>query len=322
MSDREALVSVTGLVHRYGAVNALDGVTFQVPRAALFAMLGPNGSGKTTLFRVLTTMLTPQGGSARVAGADVVGERDRVRRAIGVVFQKPSLDGKLTVMENLHHHGLMYGLRGSELRTRSQSLLERFGVADRAAARVETLSGGMQRRVELAKGLLHRPKVLILDEPSTGLDPAARTSLMKYLYELRDRDGVTCLLTTHLMDEADRCDHVAVMDKGRLAALDTPAKLKAMVGGDVLTIHADNPGALAEKMLTRFGLRGDVAENSVRVEKERGHEFVPQLVEAFRGEIEAVAVAKPTLEDVFFHVTGHGFEESAEFRTESTGAPR
>jgi ABC-2 type transport system ATP-binding protein len=321
LSERDALVSVVGLVHRYGAVNALDGVTFDVPQATLCAMLGPNGSGKTTLFRVLTTMLTPQGGSARVAGADVVAERQRVRRAIGVVFQKPSLDGKLTVLENLRHHGLMYGLRGSQLRAQSLLLLERFGIADRAGARVETLSGGMQRRVELAKGLLHRPKVLILDEPSTGLDPAARTALMKFLHELRDRDGVTCLLTTHLMDEADRCDQVAVMDRGKLAALDSPARLKARVGGDVLTIHSERPKDLAEKMWARFGLRGDVAENTVRVEKERGHEFVPQLVEAFRGEIEAVAVAKPTLEDVFFHVTGHEFEERADYRTDSPGAP-
>ncbi|MEK7757241.1 MAG: ABC transporter ATP-binding protein [Planctomycetota bacterium] len=300
----EAIVEVASLTHRYGDRVALDGVTLSVDRGAIFALLGPNGGGKTTLFKILTTLITPTSGTARVAGADVVAERNRVRGRIGIVFQKPSLDGKLTVLENLTHQGHLYGLWGQELRRRGEEVLEQFRLTDRANDRVDTLSGGLQRRVELAKGLLHKPEVLILDEPSTGLDPGARADLMAHLHELRDRDGVTSLLTTHLMDDADRCDRVGILDRGKLVALGTPSDLKAMIGGDVLTIHSGNPASLASRANERFVCKAEVVDGAVRIEGERGQEFVPQLIEAFPGEIDGVTVGKPTLDDVFLRHTG------------------
>jgi len=301
----ESIVEVASLTHRYGDRVALEGVTLNVDRGAIFALLGPNGSGKTTLFKILTTLLRPTSGTARVAGRDVVAERDRVRGRIGIVFQKPSLDGKLTVLENLTHQGHLYGLWGRELRRRGEEVLEQFCLTDRASDRVETLSGGLQRRVELAKGLLHKPEVLILDEPSTGLDPGARADLMAHLRELRDRHGVTSLLTTHLMDDADRCDCVGILDGGRLVTLGTPAALKTTIGKDVVTINGGNPASLAARANEKFVCKAEVVDGSVRIERERGHEFVPQLIEAFPGEIDSVTVGKPTLDDVFLRQTGH-----------------
>lgn len=300
----EAIVEVASLTHRYGDRIALDGVTLSVARGTIFALLGPNGGGKTTLFKILTTLLTPTKGTARVAGADVVADRNRVRGRIGIVFQKPSLDGKLTVLENLTHQGHLYGLWGPELRRRGEHVLEQFRLSDRANDRVDTLSGGLQRRVELAKGLLHKPEVLILDEPSTGLDLGARADLMAHLRELRDRNGVTSLLTTHLMDDADRCDRVGILDGGLLVALGTPTDLKATIGGDVITIHSGKPDSLAARANQKFVCKAEVVDGAIRIERERGHEFVPQLIEAFPGEIESVTVGKPTLDDVFLRHTG------------------
>lgn len=298
-------VEVESLTHRYGPRMALQDVTFQVTNSSIFALLGPNGSGKSTLFKILTTLIAPSSGRARVAGADVTLERRRVRERIGVVFQKPSLDDRLTVLENLRHQGHLYGLSGAALRTRCAVVLDQFGLGVRAADRVAALSGGLQRRVELAKALLHRPRVLILDEPSTGLDPAARSQLMAQLRDLRDVSGVASLLTTHLMDEADVCDRIGILDQGRLVALDTPAVLKTSIGGDVLTVCAAEPATLAAKVQQRFGGRVAVVDRTVRIERPGGHEFVPQLIQAFPGEITSVTVGKPTLDDVFVHLTGH-----------------
>ena len=298
-------VQTTALTHRYGERLALDHVDLKAKRGSILALLGPNGGGKTTLFKILTTILVPSEGTASVAGFDVRRDRDAVRGSVGIVFQKPSLDDKLSVIENMQNQGNLYGMSGKGLRSRSMELLERFGLGDRAGDRVATLSGGLQRRVELAKGLLHRPDVLILDEPSTGLDPGARAGLMDYLQELRDRDGVTSLLTTHLMDEADRCDQVAILDEGRLIATGTPASLKGTIGGDVLTVRCDDPVLLSQKASDRFDVSTKVLDGAVRIERDRGHEFVPDLIEAFPGEINSVTVGRPTLDDVFLHLTGH-----------------
>lgn len=298
-------VQTTALTHRYGERLALDHVDLKAARGSILALLGPNGGGKTTLFKILTTLLVPSEGTASVAGFDVRRDRDAVRGSVGIVFQKPSLDDKLSVIENMQNQGNLYGMSGTGLRSRSMELLERFGLGDRAGDRVATLSGGLQRRVELAKGLLHRPNILILDEPSTGLDPGARAGLMDYLQELRDRDGVTSLLTTHLMDEADRCDQVAILDEGRLIATGTPASLKGTIGGDVLTVRCDDPGLLSQKASDRFDVSTKVLDGAVRIERDRGHEFVPDLIEAFPGEINSVTVGRPTLDDVFLHLTGH-----------------
>jgi ABC-2 type transport system ATP-binding protein len=297
-------VEVSEVRRLYGEREALAGVTFTVWQGEIFGLLGPNGGGKSTLFRILTTLLPPTSGTARVLGHDVVREPHAVRSRLGVVFQHASLDGKLTVEENLRHHGHLYGMRGAALATRMTMLLERFGVADRRTEIVERLSGGLARRVELAKGLLPSPAILLLDEPSTGLDPGARRDLMAYLRQLRDEDGVTVVVTTHYLDEAERCDRVAVVDRGRLVALDTPAALTAQVGGDVVVIQTGDVDGLGAKVRARFGLEPAHVDGTLRIEHARGHELVRDLVEAFPDDVDAITFGRPTLEDVFVRMTG------------------
>jgi ABC-2 type transport system ATP-binding protein len=302
------VISVQNLVHRYENRTALNGVTFDVRPAELFGLLGPNGSGKTTLFRILSTLMIPSAGRAIVMGCDATQNAAQLRRQIGVVFQAQSVDPKLTAYENLWHQGHLYGLRGATLKARVEDILNRVGLADRAKERVETFSGGMQRRIELAKGLLHHPGVLLLDEPTTGLDPGARRDLWQYLQILRDEEHVSVLVTTHLMEEAERCDRLAIMNEGNLVALGTPAELKSEIGGDVILLDAAHDATLlAEHIRTRFRVETAVLGNQVRIEREGGHRFVPDVVEAFPGEIQAISVSKPALEDVFIHRTGHKF---------------
>jgi ABC-2 type transport system ATP-binding protein len=300
-------VVVTDLCRLYGTRAALAGVTFVVNRGELFALLGPNGGGKTTLFKILSTLLPATSGEAYVFGHSLLHNPQAVRARLGVVFQHPSLDAKLTVAENLYHHGHLYGLRGKTLREDSQAMLERMGLADRSHDLVETLSGGMQRRVELAKGLLHKPELLLLDEPSTGLDPGARRDFNDYLQYLCEQTGVTIILTTHIMDEAERCDRVGILHQGKLVALDTPDALKAQVGGDVVAIRTQNLQEFRDKLVKRFGCEPALVDGELRVERPRGHEFVREVVEAFPGEVQSVTFGQPTLEDVFIHQTGHRF---------------
>jgi len=304
----ESVISVQNLVHRYENRTALNGVSFDVRPAELFGLLGPNGSGKTTLFRILATLMIPTGGRALVMGCDAARDAARLRQQIGVVFQAQSVDPKLTAYENLWHQGHLYGLKGSALKSRVEEILTRVGLADRAKERVETFSGGMQRRIELAKGLLHHPGVLLLDEPTTGLDPGARRDLWQYLQILRDEEQVSVLVTTHLMEEAERCDRLAIMNQGNLVAFGTPAELKSEIGGDVILLDAAREAdSLAQHIRTRFHLDPTVLGQQVRIEHEGGHRFVPDLVEAFPGEIQAISVSKPALEDVFIRRTGHKF---------------
>ena len=307
-SAPDAVISLQDVVHRYANRTALNGVSFDVRPAELFGLLGPNGSGKTTLFRILSTLMVPTAGRAVVMGCDASQDAARLRRQIGVVFQAQSVDPKLTAYENLWHQGHLYGLRGTSLNTRISEMLTRVGLADRAKERVETFSGGMQRRIELAKGLLHRPGVLLLDEPTTGLDPGARRDLWQYLQMLRDEEHVSILVTTHLMEEAERCDRLAIMNEGNLVALGTPAELKSEIGGDVVLLEAAHDAArLADNIRARFDVRTTVIDNQVRVEREGGHRFVTDVVEAFPGGIQAISVSKPALEDVFIRRTGHKF---------------
>jgi ABC-2 type transport system ATP-binding protein len=301
------VIQVEGLTHRYDGRVALDGVTFDVGHAEIFGLLGPNGSGKTTMFRILSTLMLPSGGRAAVMGFDAATDAAGLRRHIGVVFQAPSIDVKLTASENLRHIGHLYGLSGSGLKSRVQEMLERVGLAERAHDRAETFSGGMQRRLELAKGLLHRPQVLLLDEPTTGLDPGARRDLWQYLHILRDQERVSVLVTTHLMEEAEGCDRLAILNEGKLVALGTPAELKQEIGGDVILLDARDPASLAQRISSKFGVEASVIGGKVRLEREQGHRFVPDVVEAFPGDILAIHVSKPTLEDVFIHRTGHRF---------------
>jgi len=302
-----AIISVQELVHRYESRTALNGVSFEVRQAELFGLLGPNGSGKTTMFRILSTLMVPSGGRAVIRGFDAAKEPGKLRREIGVVFQAQSIDLKLTAYENLWHQGHLYGLRGEVLKARIPELLSRVGLLDRAREKAETFSGGMQRRLELAKGLLHHPAVLLLDEPSTGLDPGARRDLWQYLQILRDEEQVTVIVTTHLMEEAGRCDRLAILNEGKLVALGTPTELKQEIGGDVILLDAKNAESLAERIRARFGLDAQVLAGQIRLEQENGHRFITEVFEAFPGEIQAVSVSKPSLEDVFIHRTGHKF---------------
>jgi ABC-2 type transport system ATP-binding protein len=295
------------LRHQYGARTALAGVTFEVRPAEIFGLLGPNGSGKTTTFRVLSTLMVPTGGRALITSHDVAKEPGRVRGEIGVVFQEQSIDVKLSAEENLMLVGHVYGLHGAARKNRVAEMLARVGLADRAKERAETFSGGMKRRLELAKGLLHHPSVLLLDEPTTGLDPGARRDLWQYLHMLRNEEHVSVLVTTHLMEEAERCDRLAIYAEGNVVALGTPAELKSEIGGDVILLEANEPDALANHIEHRFGLPAAVIDGKVRLEIEHGHRFVTDVVEAFPGEIEGVSVHKPSLEDVFIRRTGHRF---------------
>ena len=311
-ASQSSVISVQNLVHRYENRTALNGVSFDVRRAELFGLLGPNGSGKTTLFRILSTLMIPTGGRAIIMGYDAAKEPNQLRRQIGVVFQAQSVDVKLTAAENLRHQGHLYGLHGSTLEARIKEILGRVGLADRAKEKVETFSGGMQRRVELAKGLLHHPTVLLLDEPTTGLDPGARRDLWQYLAILRDEEHVTVIVTTHLMEEAERCDRLAILNEGNLVALGTPAALRQEIGGDVIWLEATRDAKdLASAIAARFGVEatviGENEQSRIRLEQEQGHRFIAELAEAFPGQIQSISVSKPTLEDVFIHRTGHRF---------------
>jgi ABC-2 type transport system ATP-binding protein len=304
----ETVVEIDGLRHQYGERTALNGVSFGVKRAEIFGLLGPNGSGKTTMFRILSTLMLPSAGRALILGHDVALDPAGVRRQIGVVFQSRSIDIKLTAEENLIHVGHLYGIRGAALQRRVNEMLERVSLRDRAWERAETFSGGMQRRLELAKGLLHHPQLLLLDEPTTGLDPGARRDLWQYLQLLRDQEGVSIIVTTHLMEEAEKCDRLAILSHGNLVGLGTPAELKSEIGGDVILLDVHEPQRLALEIAARFGVEATVLDDGrVRIERQAGHRFVTELVEAFPGEIDAVSVAKPTLEDVFIRRTGHRF---------------
>lgn len=313
VSTAKAVIQVQGLRHQYDTRVALDGVTFDVHAGEIFGLLGPNGSGKTTMFRILSTLMLPSGGRALINGLDVAANPNGVRREIGVVFQSPSIDVKLTAEENLRHIGHLYGLRGSALNERVREMLGRVALADRANDYAETFSGGMQRRLEIAKGLLHRPSVLLLDEPTTGLDPGARRDLWQYLQVLKDQ-GITIIVTTHLMEEAERCDRLAILSQGRLVAIGTPTELKREIGGDVVLLEAHDPESLAQRIQQRYGIDASVLDGKVRLEREGGHRFVTDVVESFPGEIDAISISKPTLEDVFIHRTGHRFwtEENLE----------
>ncbi len=308
MTESFPAVNVDRLGHRYGERVALDDVSFAVASGEIFGLLGPNGGGKTTLFKIVSTLLLPAEGTVRVFGDDVARDPAAVRRRLGVVFQHPALDGRLTVEENLRHQGHLYGLSGRPLSVRIGEVLARVGLDDRRRDMVATLSGGLQRRAEVAKALLHRPQLLVLDEPSTGLDPAARRGIWQDLSALRREEGTTVILTTHLMDEAAACDRVAILDLGRLVALDTPEALTATIGGDVVQVTTRDPQGLAARVASRFGVRAKVVDGKVQIERDRAHEFIAELVESFPGEIDAVTFGKPTLEDVFVQFTGRRLE--------------
>lgn len=299
-----AAVETNDLGRTFGPRAALSGVTLSIRAGEMFALLGPNGSGKTTLFRILSTLLAPSAGTARVGGCDVVGEAMAVRHQIGVVFQSPALDPQLTVEENLRCAGSLYGLRGADLVARLRSAAQALGLSDRLADRVQSLSGGLQRRVEIAKCLLPRPRVLLLDEPSTGLDPAAREGLRATLERVRRESEVTVVMTTHLLEEAERCDRVAILHRGRLVACETPAELRGRLGTDVAVVSGPEPEALAARVRDMFGWPLSVRGERLRVEVPAGGDAAGRLVSALGAAADTVTVGRPTLEDVFLDLTG------------------
>lgn len=302
------MIQVQNLTHRYGDRVALSKVSFAVRKGEIFGLLGPNGGGKSTLFRILSTMMVPTEGQAVLAGHDVVREPAQVRRHIGVVFQTQSLDKALTVEENLRAQGHLHGLSGATLRQRMEFAMEQLALTDRRKDLVETLSGGLRRRVEIAKALLHKPQVLLMDEASTGLDPAARRELSRHVENLRTHEGVTILLTTHILEEADRCDRLVLLHQGNIVAHGSPNELRSRIGGDVVVLETDDTASLAGRIEQRFGLTPKVMDGQVRVEIENGHRFITEVVEAFPGSIESVGLHKPTLEDVFVRETGASIE--------------
>jgi ABC-2 type transport system ATP-binding protein len=304
--SRAPAVETRALQARYGDRTALDALDFTVAPGERVALLGPNGAGKSTLLAILATLLPPSAGVAHVMGIDVVRDPFAARCRMGIVFQGPSLDRRLSVEENLRLLGRLYGLRGAALARAVDESLARVELADRRRDRVSVLSGGLARRLEVARALLARPNVLLLDEPTSGLDPAARAEMWGAI-EALSREGAAVLYATHLGEEAERAHRVVILDQGRVVAEGDPASLKAGVGGDVLVVECDDPDSFAAEVRQRFGVRARAVEGAMLVERERGHELVPTLVEAFPGRARSVTLRQPTLEDVFVHVTGHRF---------------
>ena len=304
IGQRPAAVEVAGLEKRYGEVEAVRGVDFRVEPGETFGFLGPNGAGKSTTINILCTLARPTKGAARVAGYDVRTERDAVRRSIGLVFQDPTLDLDLTAEQNLRFHGELYGVPRAQLDRRIDDLLGLVGLSERRGSVVETFSGGMKRRLEIARGLLHSPRVLFLDEPTIGLDPQSRASVWEYVRALKDREDITVFLTTHYMDEAENCDHIAIMNAGRIVALDTPEALKAAVGKDRVQITtADDEAAIAALRAT-FGIEAGMHSGEVTFAVPGGERFVPRLFAELGVPIRSVSVSSPSLDDVFLSHTG------------------
>ena len=310
--NRPAAIEVRGLVKKYDQVEAVRGVEFEVAAGEVFGFLGPNGAGKTTTINMLCTLVKPTAGSASVAGHDVVHERDDVRRNIGLVFQDPTLDNYLTAVQNLRLHAELYGLQRDVVAPRMRQVLEMVGLWERKDAPVGTFSGGMRRRLEIARGMMHSPRVLFLDEPTIGLDPQTRRSIWTYIAELKEREEITIFMTTHYMDEAEWCDRIAIMDNGQIVALDAPDTLKAQVGTDRVMIHTDDDDAAIAALSERFGIDARIAEGAVTFGVPGGEEFVPRLFADLGVPIKAVNVSRPTLDDVFMSYTGTTIRDAEE----------
>jgi ABC-2 type transport system ATP-binding protein len=304
-----AAIQATGLVKRYGELEAVRGIDLEVHPGEIFGFLGPNGAGKSTTISILCTLLAPTAGRASVAGIDVVYDPAAVRRRIGLVFQDPSLDDQLTGRENMEFHAFIYQVPAVVRRKRIAELLELLQLTDRANSQVKTYSGGMKRRLEIARGMLHEPQILFLDEPTLGLDPQTRQSIWKHLNELRKSKGITIFMTTHYMDEAEFCDRIAIIDRGKIVALGTPDELKAMVGGDVVTITSSRPDEAAAEIERLLGVTPVRDNGSLRMEVQDGKAFVPRLVRELMAPVDTVSMRRPSLDDVFIKLTGRAIRE-------------
>jgi len=310
-----ATIQVENLVKRYEKTIAVDNVSFAIPEGELFGLLGPNGAGKTTIINILATLLRPTSGRAEVAGISVAGDRDALRRQIGIVFQEPALDVKLTGRENLQFHAMMYGLAKPERRERIGQVLELVELQEKADLLVEKYSGGMKRRLEIARGLIQHPRVLFLDEPTLGLDAQTRRHIWEYIRKLNREKRVTIILTTHYMEEADfLCDRVAIIDQGRIVAIDAPARLKDALGGDVVTLEVPDGGGILLDVLRGKEWIKECQLHGTRLSltMEHGDTRIPELMQAALRAgtmVQAVNLRKPSLEDVFLHFTGRTIRE-------------
>jgi ABC-2 type transport system ATP-binding protein len=302
-----AIITVTDLVKKYNGLAAVKGISFEVECGGIFGFLGPNGAGKSTTIKMLATLLRPTSGRAAVAGFDIATQPDKVRQSIGIVFQDPSLDERLTALENLIFHAMLYSVSGAVLKERLQYVLDLVGLADRRHSAVKTFSGGMKRRLEIARGLLHHPEVLFLDEPTLGLDPQTRRAIWDHVIQLRREEGVTVFMTTHYMDEAENCDRIAIIDQGEIQALDSPEGLKRLVGGDMMIVKGNLD--LERELASRYGVPVKCLDDECRFQVAGGAEFVPRLVEDFQGRVKSVQVKQPSLDDVFLHLTGKAIRE-------------
>jgi ABC-2 type transport system ATP-binding protein len=305
----DAVIQASGLVKRYGDLEAVKGIDLEVRAGEIFGFLGPNGAGKSTTISILCTLLAPTAGTARVAGIDVAYDPARVRQRIGLVFQDPSLDDQLTGRENLDFHAFIYSVPAAVRRQRIDEMLALVQLTDRAGSQVKTYSGGMKRRLEIARGMLHQPQILFLDEPTLGLDPQTRRSIWTHLNELRSAKGVTIFMTTHYMDEAEFCDRIAIIDQGKIVALGTPDELKAMVGGDVVTITSSRPEDAATEIQESLGVTPTRDNGTLRMEVPDGKSFVPSLVRELSAPVDTVTMRRPSLDDVFLKLTGRAIRE-------------
>lgn len=314
------IIHVEGLKRTFGEMEAVKGISFDVYPGEIFGFLGPNGAGKSTTINMLCTLLKPTAGSATIAGYDLVRQRSQVRESIGLIFQDPSLDDRLTADENLRFHATAYGLPAAVSKERRKELLEMVELYDRKDSIVRTFSGGMKRRLEIARGLLHHPRVLFLDEPTLGLDPQTRLHLWTYVLNLRQQKGITIFMTTHYMDEAEYCDRIAIIDHGRIVELDTPDNLKSMVGGDVIRLKTSDDALAAQQIKEHFGVEARLMKDELVVEMANGEEQVPRIVETLTPRIASISVQRPTLDDVFIKLTGHEIrEEEADTKEQMRG---
>jgi len=302
-------IEVEGLVRRFGDLTAVDGISFAVKEGEIFGFVGPNGAGKTTTINMLCTLLRPTSGRATVNGYDVVKQQAAVRRSIGLVFQEPSLDDRLTAEENLDFHATLYNVPRSLKKERVEEVLRMVELYDRRGDLVRTFSGGMKRRLEMARGLMHYPRVLFLDEPTLGLDPQTRNRIWEYILELREREGITIFMTTHYMDEAEHTDRIAIIDYGKIVALDTPESLKGMVGGDIISVKVKDSEDTARRIEGQYGVEVRGTKDGLYFEVANGEEFIPRFVMDFKSEILAVSLRRPTLDDVFLKLTGRQIRE-------------
>lgn len=300
-------IEVEGLVKRFGDLTAVNGVDFTVGEGEVFGFLGPNGAGKSTTIKILSTLLRPTAGRARLAGHDVVSSPTQVRQCIGMVFQDQSLDGGLTAEENLRFHAMLYDVPKGVLRERMDKVLQIVDLADRRHSMVRTFSGGMKRRLEVARGLLHHPQVLFLDEPTLGLDPQTRNAIWEHVQQLREEIGITVFMTTHYMDEAENCDRIAIIDHGKIQAIDPPAALKRLLGGDKIIVGGD--ARLGADLAARYDVPVQEVNGEFHFQMAAGAEFVPRVVADFPGRVRSIQVKQPSLDDVFLHLTGRAIRD-------------